>query len=61
MHQGKVEHNYEDDAVDVVSSSDDPLTEIDIETCTVAFLFHLAWEIFNEACQAILHTLFLSC
>uniref|UniRef100_A0A158Q7H3 C2H2-type domain-containing protein n=1 Tax=Elaeophora elaphi TaxID=1147741 RepID=A0A158Q7H3_9BILA len=34
MHQGKiVPDNYEDDAVDVVSSNDDPLTELDVESC----------------------------
>lgn len=33
MHQEKVGHNYEDDAVDVVSSNDDPLTELDVESC----------------------------
>ncbi|VDO74775.1 unnamed protein product [Onchocerca flexuosa] len=34
--QEKVEHNYEDDAVDVVTSNDDPLTELDVESCTVS-------------------------
>ncbi|MCP9265249.1 hypothetical protein DINM_020500 [Dirofilaria immitis] len=32
MLQGKVGHNYEDDAIDVVTSNDDPLTEIDVES-----------------------------
>uniref|UniRef100_A0AAF5PLP1 Uncharacterized protein n=1 Tax=Wuchereria bancrofti TaxID=6293 RepID=A0AAF5PLP1_WUCBA len=30
MHQGKVGHDYEDDAVDVVTSNDDSLTEVDV-------------------------------
>ncbi|VIO89353.1 Uncharacterized protein BM_BM3806 [Brugia malayi] len=30
MHQGKVGHNYEDDAVDVVTSNDDSLAELDV-------------------------------
>ncbi|KAL3990699.1 hypothetical protein ACH3XW_32855 [Acanthocheilonema viteae] len=32
VHQGKVGHDYEDDAIDVVSSTDDPLTELDVES-----------------------------
>ncbi|CAG9534052.1 unnamed protein product [Cercopithifilaria johnstoni] len=32
MHEGKVGHNCEDDAVDVVSNNDDPLTELDVES-----------------------------
>lgn len=47
MHQGKVGHNYEDDAVDVVSSNDDPLAELDVESCMISFsvLFHkIKWK-----------------
>ncbi|EFO19071.2 hypothetical protein LOAG_09424 [Loa loa] len=32
MDQEKVGHNYEDDPVDVVTSNDDPLTELDVES-----------------------------
>ncbi|VDK69499.1 unnamed protein product [Onchocerca ochengi] len=32
MHQEKVGHNYEDDAVDVVTSNDDTLTELNVES-----------------------------
>lgn len=37
MHQEKDGPNCENDAVDVVSSSDDPLTELDVESCMIFF------------------------